>query len=150
MGEVFGLYRMRVEVNAAHVDRPRQAGSVVDDGLPGRRSRRVLELGDVDVVGPLRRRALLEDGFLGDALDESLEDHRAVGHAAQRTVDHGQVVVDQVEFGDPDVGENDLVRVGDGYLLAAHVQRQGSGHTVMVISRPRCDARHILWGSCLS
>ena len=49
---------------------------------------------------PASKRALLEDGFFSDALDESLEDHRAVGHPAQRTVGHGEVVVDQVEFGD--------------------------------------------------
>jgi hypothetical protein len=35
-----------------------------------------------------------------------------------------------------EIGENDLVRVGDGDLLAIHIERQGSGHIVIVISRP--------------
>ena len=37
--EVVGEHRMRVEVDAAQVDRPRQAGRVVDDGLFGRGAR---------------------------------------------------------------------------------------------------------------
>ena len=86
MVEVVGAHRMRIEVDAAEVDRPDQAGGVVDDRFLGRRARRVLQLGDIDAVGPFLRGALLEHGLLGDALDEPLEDHRPVGHAAQRSV----------------------------------------------------------------
>ena len=100
VGEVVGAHRVRIEVDAAEVDRPHQAGGIVDDGLLGRGAGRVLQLGDVDEVRPLLGRPLLEDGLLGDALDEPLEDHRPVPHSAQRALGDGEVVVDQVELGD--------------------------------------------------
>ena len=78
VGEIVGAHRVRIEVDAAHVDRPHQSGGIVDDGLLGRGAGGVLQFGDVDEVRPLLWRPLLEDGLLGDALDESLEDHRPV------------------------------------------------------------------------
>ena len=117
---------MRIEVDAAQVDRPGQSGGVVDDGFLGRGAGRVAQLGDVDPVGPFCRRSLLEDRLLVDALDEPFQDHRAAGHAAQRTVGDGQVVADQVELGVAGspvlTGEDHLVRMGDGDLASGHVQ----------------------------
>jgi hypothetical protein len=139
MSEIVGAHGMGIEVDAAHVDRPHQASGVVDHGFLGRCARGVLQFGDVDEIRPLLGCALLEDSFFGDALDEPLEDHRPVLHTAQGTAGDSEVVVDQVEFRDADIGENDLVRVGDGHLPTAHVQRHGSGHIVMVISPSRCE-----------
>ena len=86
VGEVVGPDRVRIEVDTAEVDRPHQSRGVVQHRLLRRRAGRVSQLGDVDVVGAvLLGRPLLEDGLFGDALDEPLEDHRPLGHPAQRT-----------------------------------------------------------------
>ena len=76
--EIVGPHRVRVEIDAAEVDRPDQPRRVVQNGFLGRGARRVLELGDVDEVRPLLRGPFLEDRLLLDALDEAFEDHRAV------------------------------------------------------------------------
>ena len=125
MLEIVGEDGVRVEVDAAQIDRPGQSGRVMDDGLFGRGASRVTQFGDVDPVGPLLRGALLEDGFLVDPLDEPLEDHRPPGHSAQGAVGDGQVVVDQVELGEAGlpvrVWEDHLVGVGDLDLASADV-----------------------------
>ncbi len=103
--EVVGAHRVRVEVDAAEVDRPHQAGRRRGAPPPWPRCPDAyLQLGDVDPVRPLLGGALLEDRLLGDALDEPFEDHRPVGDAAQRAVGHREVVVDQVQLGDVPVG----------------------------------------------
>ena len=85
VSEIVGADRMGIEVDASEVDGPHQAGGVVKDRLLRGRTRCVLQLGDIDVVGTvLLGGALLEDGLLGDALDEPLENHRPVGYSAQR------------------------------------------------------------------
>ena len=98
----------------------------MDDGFFGGRASRVTQFGDVDPVGPFLRRAFLEDGLLLDAFDESLQDHRTIGHPAQGTVGDGQVVPDQVQFGVAGspvlTGEDHLVRMGDCDLSSAHLQ----------------------------
>ncbi len=137
MREIVGAYRVRIEVDAAHVDRPHQAGGIVDDGLLGRGARRVLQLGDVDEVRPLLRCPLLEDCFLGNALDEPLEDHRPVPHTAQRPLGDIGVIEHQVHLGGPDIGEDYLVGIGDGQLPTVDLQVHRTGHTVMLICRPQ-------------
>jgi hypothetical protein len=118
--EIVGAHRMRIEIDASEVDGPHQAGGIVEHGLLRRRAGCVLELRDIDVVGAvLLGCPLLEDRLLGDALDEAFEDHRALGDASQRAGRDGQVVLDQVELGDADIGEDDLVRMGDQHLLVA-------------------------------
>src|SRR6202012_2175782 len=92
--EVVGKNRMWVEVDAAKVDCPGQAGRVVDDGLFGRGTGGVAQFGDVDPVGPFLRRAFLKDGLLVDALDEPLQDHGSAGHPAQGAVGDREVVLD--------------------------------------------------------
>ena len=145
MVEVVGAHRMRVEVHAAQVHRPDQPGGVVQHRLLGRGARRVLELGNGDEVGPVRRRTLLENRLLPDALDEPLEDHRSIPHAAQRPVGHRRVVLHQVQLGQPDLVEDHLVGVGDGHLRSTDLERLASRHSFIVCSRPRCDRRHIGW-----
>jgi hypothetical protein len=152
--EIVGAYRMRIEVDAAEVDGPHQTGGVVEHGLLRRRAGCVLELRDIDVVrAVLLGRPFLEDRFLGDALDEAFEDHRALGDAAQRPGGDGQVVLDQVELGDADIRKDDLVGMGDQHLLVADLHvgtlRRGCGHAAhgsyAALSTPRCDGRHIVW-----
>lgn len=90
--EVVGKHRVRVEVDAAQVDRPRQSRGIVDHRLGSRSASRITQFGNVDPVGPLGRGALLKHRFFGDAVDEALQDHRPAGHATQRAVGHGQVI----------------------------------------------------------
>ena len=123
MVKVVGTHRVGVEIDAPEIDRPRQAGGVVDDGLLGRRAGGVLQLGDVDEIRALLRGALLEDGLLGDALDEALENHRPPGDTAQGAVGDGQVVADQVQLGDTRIRKDDLVRMADGHVPTVHLQR---------------------------
>src|SRR6185437_7812483 len=136
MLEVVGDHRVRVEVDAAQVDRPGQAGRVMDDRLFRRSAARISKFGDVDPVGPLFRRALLEHGLLIDALDEAFQDHRPTGDSAQRAVGDRQVVVDQVELGVAGltiaIRKDHLVGMGDLNPASAHVQRHRS-HGLMLI-----------------
>ena len=53
MVEVLRLYRVGVEVDAAEVHDPREVGGVADHHLLGRAARRVVQLGDLDPVGPV-------------------------------------------------------------------------------------------------
>ena len=122
VGEVVGADRMRVEVDAAEVDRPHQACRVVQHRLLGGRARGILQLRDVDVVGPLLGRSLLKDRLFGDALDEPLEDHRPVGHPPQRARSDIEVIANQVHLGDADVREDDLVGMRDRHLLTVDLQ----------------------------
>jgi hypothetical protein len=98
----------------------------MDDGFRSGSATRVMQFGNVDPVGPFGGCPLLEHGFLCDALDETLEDHRPAGDPAQRPLRDGQVVVDEVELGvraRPAVAfEYHLVRMGDGDLVPGHFQ----------------------------
>ena len=124
--EVAGEHRVRIEVDAAQVDRPRQPGGVMDDRFGGRGAGRVAQLGDVHPVRPFRGRPLLEYGLLGDALDEAFQNHRPAGHTAQRPVGDRQVITHQVELGvragTRVGGEDHFVRMGDGDLASGHFQ----------------------------
>jgi hypothetical protein len=123
MVEILGLHGMRVEVDAAEIDRPHQAGGVAQHGFLSRGARGVLEFGDLDEVRALLRRSLLKDRFLGDALDEAFQDHRPTMDAAQRAVGDREVVIDQIELRDAQIVEHHLVRMCDGQLATVHLQR---------------------------
>ena len=128
MVEVLGLYGMRVEIDAAEVDDPGERRGVPDHDLLGRRPGGVVQLGDLDPLRALGRRALLEDRFLGDALDETLEDHGPADDATQRPVGDGEVVVDEVELGQAAGREHDADPGWSiGHLAPGHLQRHGTG-----------------------
>ena len=61
MVEVVGADRVRVEVDAAEVDDPGQAGRVADDDLVGRPTGRERELHRLEPGGAVVRRPLLEE-----------------------------------------------------------------------------------------
>ena len=86
MVEVLGADRVRVEVDAAEVVDPGEAGRVVDDDLVGGPARREGQGRRPDELGQVLRRPLLEERLAGGAVDEPLERHRPAAGAAQRPV----------------------------------------------------------------
>jgi hypothetical protein len=122
MIKVAGADRMRVEVDAAQVRHPGELRRVPDDHLLGGAPGREAQLDGLDPVRPRGRRPLLEEGRLGCALHEALEDHRPPRHPAQRAVGDGQVVPDHVQLGVPGLREVHLVRVADRHGAAGHLQ----------------------------
>jgi hypothetical protein len=119
--EIRREHRVRVQVDAAKVDHPREAGRVPQHDLIGGPPGRKAQLGGGDPVGPLVWGALLEERLGLRAVHEPFQRHRAPGHAAQRPVGDGQVVADEVQLGVPGPREEDLPRVGDGYLAPARL-----------------------------
>src|SRR5215472_10602432 len=122
--EVFGQHRVRVQVDAAQVDHPGDAGHVAGHHLVGGAPGREAEQDRLDPVGPLVRGPLLEERLALGAVHVPLEHHGPPGHAAQRSVRHGEVVLDQVELGVPGAGEVDLARVRHHHGGSPHVQAQ--------------------------
>ena len=111
MVEVVGADRVRVEVDAAEVDDPGEAGRVVDDDLVGGPPRRERQRRRPDPVGPVVRGALLEERLLLGAVDEALERHRPAADAGQRAVGDREVVADEVELRVAGLREVDLVGI---------------------------------------
>ena len=105
MVEVVGADRVRVEVDAAEVDDPGEPGGLVHDDLVRGAAGREHQGCDAHPVGPVVRRALLEERLLLDAIDEALERHRATADADQRAVGDGDVVAHEVQLRDPARGK---------------------------------------------
>lgn len=76
----------------------------------------------VNEVGMVLGHAFLKERFSIDALGEALEHHGAPSRAAQRTVRDCEVIVHEIELGQPGLGEHHLVRVGDADLVAGDVE----------------------------
>ena len=91
---------MRVQLDAAEIDDPREPRRVVDDdlfrGAAGRESQRDRS----QPRGALRRRALLIEGLTFGAVDEALEHHGTVADSGQRARRDRQVVANQIELGE--------------------------------------------------
>ena len=125
MIEVPGPDRMRIEVDAAEVDDPGQAGRVVDHDLVGGPAGREGERRGPDELGQILGRTLLEERLAGRAIDEPLERHRPPARPTQRTVRDGQVVADEVDLRVPGLREVDLARVGDRDLAIPDAEDLG-------------------------
>jgi hypothetical protein len=69
--------------------------------------------------------AFLEEGLGTNALDEALENHRTTAGTPQRPLGDGQVVPDDVELGEPRLGEDDLARVADAHLVTVDLEDLG-------------------------
>ena len=104
---------MRIEVEAAEVHHPGETRRVVDDDLVGRPAGRERQGDRAQPLGPVVRRALLEERLARGAVHEALERHRPAAGAGQGARGHGEVVADEVQLGRPDRLEEDLARVGD-------------------------------------
>ena len=113
MIEVVGADRMRIQVDAAEIDDPRQLGRVTQDDLVRRPTRRKGQLDRLDPVRPRLGRSLLEEEVPGGAVHEPFHGHRPAAGAAQRPVGDGDVVANEIALGVAGLGEVDLVRVAD-------------------------------------
>ena len=120
--QVLGADRVRVEVEAAEVRDPREAGRLVEHDLVGGPARREGERGRPDPVGRVVRGALLEERLLLGPVDEPLERHRAAADPGQRAVGDREEVPHQVELGVPGLGEVHLVGVADRDLAVADLE----------------------------
>ena len=122
MVEVLGPDRVRVQVDAAEVGDPGEAGRVVDHDLVGGPAGRERQRRDPQPVGPVVRAPASGRTPPFGAVDEPLEGHRPAAGAAQRPVGHGEVVRDEVELRVAGLGEVDLVRVRDRDLAAGDLE----------------------------
>ena len=91
--EVVGQHRMRVEVDAAQVDRPGQPAASWMTASFAEVPRRVRSSATSIQSGRFSGARFWNTASCVDALDEALEDHRAARHAAQRAVGDGEVVL---------------------------------------------------------
>src|SRR5262249_27478593 len=98
MIEIVGAHGMRIEVDASEVDDPEKLGSVADDDLTGRTSRRKLKLDRLDPVRMLLRRPLLKKRFPLGSIHVALEHDRSRRDASQRAVSDGVVVANEIEL----------------------------------------------------
>ena len=83
MIEVGGAHRVRVQLEAAEVDDPGEAGGVVDDDLLGGPPRRKREGGGAKPAGALLGRSLLVEDLALGAVDEPLQNDGPVGDPAR-------------------------------------------------------------------
>jgi hypothetical protein len=80
--EILRAYRVRVHVDAAQVDDPRQSCRVVDNDLVRRPAGREGQLCRSQPLRPVVRCALLEERLALGPVDEALQRHRAPGDPA--------------------------------------------------------------------
>ena len=116
--EVARACRVRVEVDAAEVDDPRELRGVGDDDLVGGAAGGKAQGDGLHPVGPLLGRALLEEGRARSSIDEALEGHRAIRDASNGPVGDGHVVANEIDLGVALFGEEDLARVGHDDLAS--------------------------------
>jgi hypothetical protein len=98
--EVGGADGVRVELDAAEVDDPGEAGGVVDDDLFGGAAGGKGERDGAQPVGEIGGSALLVEGLGFGSVDEALEDDGAVAMPLQRAGRDGEEVADEVELGE--------------------------------------------------
>ena len=121
--EVARSDRVRVQVDAAEVDDPRQRGRVRDDHLVRGATRGKGEFDRRDERGQRCGGAFLEEELAAGAVRKALERHRPIPHPAQGPVGDREVVVHEVQLGDPGIRKEELGGVADGHLLPVDLER---------------------------
>ena len=117
---------MRMQLDAAEIDDPGEAGGIVDDHLLGGAPRRKGERDGAQPVRPLAGRALLVERLALGAVDEALQDDRAIADAGQRARRDREVVAHEVELGELHLArEIGLVRVRDADLATVDREHRG-------------------------
>ena len=117
---------MRMQLDAAEVDDPREPRRVVDDDFFRCAARRKRQRDGAQPRGPLGGRALLIERLAFGAVDEALEHDRTIADAGESARRDRQVVAHEVELRELRLlGEIRLVGVGDTDL--ASVDRQNLG-----------------------
>ena len=98
MVEIAGAYRVRMQLDAAEVDDPGKPRRIIDHEFFRSPTRRERQRGGSQPRRTLGGRALLIKRLAFGAINESLENDRAIldpGESARRD---GQVVADEIEF----------------------------------------------------
>ncbi len=117
--EVGGADGVGVELDAAEVDDPGEAGGVVEDDFFGGAAggKREGDGAEPGWAGFGVGCAFLVEGFAVGAVDEALEDEGAIFDSADRAGSDGEVVADEVQLGELDFArEVELAGVGDADL----------------------------------
>ena len=119
MIEIGGTDRMRMQLDAAEVDDPGEAGGIVDDHFFSGAAGGKREGHSSQPRRALVRRALLVERLAFGAIDEAFQHDRAVADAGQRARRDGQKVADEIELRElcfaREVG---LLRVRDAHLAS--------------------------------
>ena len=68
--------------------------------------------------------ALLEERLRRRPVDVALHHRRPLTQVDERGIGHRQVVLDELELGDPDLGEEHLVGVREAHLAPGHLEHQ--------------------------
>ena len=123
MIEVLRAHRMRMQIDAAEIDDPRQLCRVAQHDLARGAAGRELELDHFDPERPRFGRALLEEEFPLGAVDVAFERHRPAAGPPQRALGDGEVVADQIDLGDAALWKEDLLRIRDRDLAAFDLQQ---------------------------
>ena len=134
----------RVHVDAAHVDHPEQCVFVVDDGgvdpafLRRSLARRDLHVEARDPLGHALRCVFLEERLAISAVGIATHRERPIAQVRDEHLGDRGVVVDQVALGDPEVGPEQLVEVGQFHLPLLHLRRTLPPHVDrrLVIAQP--------------
>lgn len=120
MVEVGGEDGVGMELHAAEVDDPEEAGGVVDDDLFGGAAGGEAERDGAEVGWEIGGGALLVEGLGFRAVDEALEDDRAVADALDCAGCDSEKVARDVELGELDLlGEVEFGGAGDADDLRA-------------------------------
>jgi hypothetical protein len=107
-----------VEVDAAEVDDPGERGSVVADGKVGGAPAREADMDRLEPVRMGLRYTLLVEEEAVDAVGVPLHLHRPVAHVVEQAVGHVDVVLNEIALRQPELREEDLVRVRDPDVAA--------------------------------
>jgi hypothetical protein len=114
--QVLRAHGMRVEIDTAQVDHPRQLGGVGDHDLVRSASRGKAQLHGLDPLGPRLRRSFLKEELALGPVHEALESHRPAPNAAQRSLGRNEVILDEIKLRVPGRGKEDLVGIRDDYV----------------------------------
>ena len=95
-----GAYRVRMQLDAAQVDDPREPRRIIDHDLFGSASRRERQRYCSQPREALRGRALLIERLTFGAVNEALENHRTIPDSGQSARRDRQIIADEVEFRD--------------------------------------------------
>src|SRR6185436_9970764 len=142
MVEVFGTYRVRVQLEAGEVRHPGERRGIARHHLVGRAARGEAQLDHLDPLGAHLRRALLIEEL---AVDPVRVAHQHVGPAAgaaQGALRYREVVAHEVELGVLRLRKENLGGIRDRDLAAADLQ-----DLALRAGGARRLRRRILWGS---
>ena len=130
--------RMRMQLQAGEVRHPGEVGGSAWHHLLGAAAGREADRGDLHPIRPLRRGALLEEELAVDAVRVAHQHAGPPAGATQGRVSHRDVVIHQVQLGDPGIADQQLPRMRDDDLAAIDPERD-------VVVRGRHGSAPIQW-----